>query len=1268
MANAFVWKPTSTGGLNPGGLSVVLGGTGYKGVSLYTAEGKKIEDLLYNSHGTPEPGKSPAMKFYSKKPGASYGQGVIARVTYGDGRTEDYPIENSSAYYRGDLGSPGSLKASADPILAGGGLGAFAPGQIGNFGFFPGYLGGMFPNPSLVNPTAGKAKFTDPIKFGKKYGEFARTEMGKNFSLSQDFALKSLDTELQGLKNYVPAASALKRSETSADNIFNQNERTLQVNRALPGVGQQLGEQGQRAETYASGRVPDSVTDRALELNIRSGAADRAGAGGFGASSSASRKSSDLMSAEQRIALSQYGDQLLTSNIGTKANLFLAPTEYSDAGSQVRVMPSLSASQLTQDNFGQLNSNTILPISTAFTGTVQQNQFNAGQALNTAEYNASAQNSFALQKFGYNASYAGTVAGAAQTNANTEFALQQQQQAQDIYSDFLKNTQKAGQTGAIAQGVAAVLPSLINAGSQLIGALIPQQTQQQPASIAPTQISTGGGSLSSGQISSIETGAPATPSGGPSGAVTIPSGSSVPSGFTGVASSTDGGTIAIPDSTINSRMQNFSESTGIPSRMLAMSSTPDIAGMSGSGGYGGGGAGGSDTYTPSNLLTASQGVLRAAGIHEVPVLNGQSIGNSVEGKPLYSPTALVQSDDTLQGSHFVNGIAGVLDPLNVFSKEDSSKMNQLATVAGDASLIASLTAQYQSGNTKGFINTMLSAVQQPVIESITSNKQNQSGLSSAFNAYQLYQNWGQMSPAQKALGVAAVGIQGYKFASGENLASKTIIAKTPVSPELNVGQALNLFSAGYNVYSLVKNWSQMNNLQKVAVGTGSVAQIAELAKSMNMLGAGVQGAEVAGVTAESLAASGFTQAPQLGVGAIVGKSASAMPNGFSVVAQNADGTIVATPTGTLSSAQGVTASGNLLGTAAGVAGIGAGAYAVYKGWGAGGTKGAINGALGGSAMASGLYTLGVSNPYTLAAVVAASVVADSIHVGKSDDQKSRDTVRSVFQKNGLSNSQYKVTLADGTQADIGIDGHGGQHEVTNKDLLTNEHKNIGKLNSWDIDYTNDLDYAAGMGGIALSRLINGGTGKAVDQLGNQLGNAALTNVGYNKEMNQETYGKTMQNMRAVYSQAGIKSKSDAFQLANQMYAEKRIDDTQLVSMHQAFNMIFDNNSIGTAQKLMVGRQQGIKVASETANKVTPVDRSPNAYDNKIKAPVNYPQKAPNKLYSMPEPTNKSDATISSKGLSIKDVENSNKKHYSSLSKDEIKLRNKQKYQQQQAGA
>lgn len=410
-----------------------------------------------------------------------------AVLSYGG---EQQTLDNTNLSYRGD--KIGSLQESSKGAIGAGpttpgynGPPGFAPNQTG-YGAYPGYLGGEFPSPVLAKYSPIKSapyNFTDPFKFAETYGQFNRGEIQKNFSQAQDLALQSLSTELKGLTSFIPAASALKRQEISIDNQFNQQQRTQQIESTLPGfvggINEDLAGQRSRAQSFASGRIPDQVADAGLEIGLRSQAADRAAAGGFGARSSVSRKASDLLSAEERVNLSRYGDQLLTSNVGQRekfADFQLAPTEYSNAGGQVQVNPSVSGAALTQNNLAAITGFSGLPTSQAFPSQIQQNQFvtgqqqqtnmfNASNKLQLSEFNANNRNQFALDLFGYKVGYANAAAGAAQTDINTNFQLQQQQMAQQLMQQYLSQAQNSQQVGSIFNAVGSLFGGLGGIGS-----------------------------------------------------------------------------------------------------------------------------------------------------------------------------------------------------------------------------------------------------------------------------------------------------------------------------------------------------------------------------------------------------------------------------------------------------------------------------------------------------------------------------------------------------------------------------------------------------------------------------------------------------------------------------------------------------------------------------------------------------------------------------------------------------------------------------------
>lgn len=1256
-----LWKGSgSAHSGNPGGSRLLLpGGVHFDSAQVVDANGNVVENLNpYNPPRVHEAGETSGgefgQSFISRRPGVTFGNNFIVKVTQ-NGKPSYIHIANGGGTFRGYYDETNSSIDKASSIAstgtAGGGGNApnsMMPGQIGKYGYYPAYLGNQFPNPVMMPQTP--YTYTDPMEYAQKYGDFNRGEIKKNYDVANEIALKELDTELTGMKSFVPAAAALKRSETSLDNTFNQSQRTSQLDAAMPGARADLDAQAARARAYASGRAPDEVTDRALELNVRSAAADRANAGGFGASSSVARKTSDLMSADKRIALSQYGDQLLTNNIGTKANLELAPTEYSNAGSQVNAMPSVSGSQLAAQNQSEVNSLTMVPTTSALSATVQQNQFTSSQEQQRSMYNTGTANQFGLTKFQYDTGYAAAVAGAAQTNSNTETALTQQAQASQIYQQYMQKSQDQGTISSIASGAGTI--------AGVAGALgsITDAFKTSPAQTTTTTGTSGGGSSSGsssggvnsdGSFSTIPTNnsgnsasssgetvvAPSNDTGNvevaPSDNNTTPvanTGDSFSMGNTNSGSGGSGSDVVPPPQDTGpsagynedyyksqqnyaasvANLRSYSTDTGMSHPAF------DTAAASGGGGTGGGGSYGGDTAqsvaetlpennndttatsTPAATNTPTTAQQAAVNQANTP-LNGAGMsyvrqpgyvlaGYNRNGVAVYTQKGIAQSQDTSLGGHVVSAITNSIVPMNVLTASDKGALDKLGAAASSVSNLATLTQLATTGDAKGFVNFALNTVGRAAVNSGIKDEKTKNTANVALSAYNLFTNWNRMSPAQKALGVATLGVSSFQTSKGNLLGDINLVPKTSATPSVNVGQALNMLNAGVNVYSMINNWHDMNAISKIASGTSTLASVANIAKGMGLLGTGENGAAVSAqglAQVNNLISTGAaTAAPHVGTGAIALSQGTALPEGYSVVSTQG-GQVIAAPTSNLSSVC------STLGTVAGVASIAAGAYQVYKGWGMGGEKGAVNGLLGGGAIAAGTSMLLTSNPYTLGAIVAFSTVSNMIKTGKSDAQNARDAVREgPLTKLGVVDKNFNVTLADGTVSNItALDGHGGYHAWSDASKVTASQKDrAGKsLNVWDIDYTNDLDYMAGMGGSALSRLVSGGKGTGTDQVGGQLGNAAISNIGYGKEMSEANFNKATANLRTMYAKAGIATKQDAFALSNQMAAEGRISQADLVSMQQSFNMIYDGHKgFQDAQTLMAGRWAGVEEAGKQA--------------------------------------------------------------------------------------
>ena len=122
-----------------------------------------------------------------------------------------------------------------------------------------------------------------------------------------------------------------------------------------------------------------------------------------------------------------------------------------------------------------------------------------------------------------------------------------------------------------------------------------------------------------------------------------------------------------------------------------------------------------------------------------------------------------------------------------------------------------------------------------------------------------------------------------------------------------------------------------------------------------------------------------------------------------------------------------------------------------------------------------------------------------------------------------------------------------------------------------------------LSGNALSNMVYGtGNDNQVRQMGGYLTNAAIAQG--TADLDVPTFDKAVENMRHFYQTAGINTKQEAYTLANQMFAEGRVSEADVVAMHQGFNVIFDDDGFAQAQKLMEGVNLGRGGGNRTSNK------------------------------------------------------------------------------------
>lgn len=617
-------------------------------------------------------------------------------------------------------------------------------------------------------------------------------------------------------------------------------------------------------------------------------------------------------------------------------------------------------------------------------------------------------------------------------------------------------------------------------------------------------------------------------------------------------------------------------------------------------------------------------------------------------------------------------------------------------------------------------------------------------LKQLYAAYNLYANWNHMSPAQKSRAVVSLGVQGYKFASGNDFSKEFLVKPGTGSPGLTYGDAFSLFGSGVNVYSLAKNWDQLNTLQKITGGATTGMNLAQTAKNFGLLGFGTKGAAAKGI--KDLAQAGWNASPSFGVGAVTAPAGTTVPAGYTAIPSGIEGHVTAVPIANASSAGGAVSGTPAASwgtpsyagyTAAALEGVNAinaltsdmpdkdkafqvqkaGAMAVADIYTAGGASAAyalinsvplgrkltgaienvlqkvdplsnaigmfdtdrwkvegdklkalrekgtfvpdellnsmptrgrtkdelvaleneklsqgqfgnpkfaasrdlrdttgkdfagysafaekdpqwfnkpvaervsfaqkaldagairehngtidvdwkkledpgtppktdINGTDGGSQLQAGLARMAKNDPYTAGALIAHSAFSPSFQAG--DASHAFDNLKDHFDTDSL-------TLANGATADV-------------------------KKQSDRTNTKHDLDYYAGLSGITLTEMLAADKHPSVTKAGQKIGNAMLGDVGSGAPFTPENFGRVRDNFRSAFSKAGISSLSDAYKLSNVLYAGERINDTDLIRMHQVADMTFGEGGHDIGMKLFPGRTRGLEVAGEGAPDVTP---------------------------------------------------------------------------------
>lgn len=292
---------------------------------------------------------------------------------------------------------------------------------------------------------------------------------------------------------------------------------------------------------------------------------------------------------------------------------------------------------------------------------------------------------------------------------------------------------------------------------------------------------------------------------------------------------------------------------------------------------------------------------------------------------------------------------------------------------------------------------------------------------------------------------------------------------------------------------------------------------------------------------------------------------------------------------------------DLAGKASGVgaSSVGTGSGASASGAGAGGKLG-LSSAVGTvaplAAVAHGLYTggkflsgdklnTGEKLAYALP-TAGLSLFSDSLQglfgSGKSKEQKARESTRGMLAELGLlRDDDGQGYLAEFEGQDpylMGFSGDFNNQDRSIRDLakvLAKDAQGMNQnRNSWDIDYTSDLDFMTNLASEGLGGLLTGGNmNDSQKQVFRELTNASLADT--DREFNQENWANTIGDIRSLYEKAGF---TDA-NMANQRLEElvnQGLEQQQADQLRQGIGLVYGDNSFGLANDLNAGRWNGIE--------------------------------------------------------------------------------------------
>lgn len=337
---------------------------------------------------------------------------------------------------------------------------------------------------------------------------------------------------------------------------------------------------------------------------------------------------------------------------------------------------------------------------------------------------------------------------------------------------------------------------------------------------------------------------------------------------------------------------------------------------------------------------AAKAILNSTGLTKQPTSRDTLVGVDFRGDKIYSSPELANSKDVSRGRDLVVTGGVALGAMGAFKDHaETQKFLSMSSFAADPKFHSELDSHKNNGDVKGFISTL--------------GKLGGDRNKSEFTNYKLYENWNNLSPAQKSIGIAGTGMQGYTFDDGQTFETKKITPEIPGIPSMNAAEGLKLASKGVNVAPATKNWKQLTALQETFFFPKNAAEIVNNLNNLGVLGFGTDGRAIP-IDEKVMSQYNMNPAPHYGVGAVTIPQGQGVPTGYVKVKDVNSRTVV------VPNANKGTAHLNVPDVSSDAA------FQIYKTW--SGKNKPEKGLAGGSALIGSLDGMTDSNPYSLGAI------------------------------------------------------------------------------------------------------------------------------------------------------------------------------------------------------------------------------------------------------------------------------------------------------------